>query len=437
MATEYTPVANPAFSPVVRYGMLALTLATLVFLVVTDTLDGLYITNEVTQYGKYYDSVKVSEISVFNAVKKLWDRGGYGLALLVLIFSVLWPYLKFIGLIMAWTLPSRFLSSAAREKMMMILDIFGKWSLIDIWISMLISVPVSTTIDLKYGVSSSTGFEYLWPFFGFVGVTCTAHLITHTMLYLQRSVSYAPPSKESSSSALDYDEKILCCLKVKRSKKSQICVFLSIVTTVVVLSFAIVTEVYYYKHSNPVNFALQNWIYEKTESLIEIGTDFNEKAHLDQESQFDALSFFYFLMGFAGPYGAMLFLLILFFVPMTSSGKRLVYVAAEIAVAWGSLEVILVALLGSARQVAEIASNLKTQDPCTECTPVIETSLESGIILIIIAALLNVLVSYSLLSLAHHGVYGDMVVGTAKSSRVQDEEAPEKDSIVVEESDAP
>lgn len=167
MATEYTPVANPAFSPVVRYGMLALTLATLVFLVVTDTLDGLYITNEVTQYGKYYDSVKVSEISVFNAVKKLWDRGGYGLALLVLIFSVLWPYLKFIGLIMAWTLPSRFLSSAAREKMMMILDIFGKWSLIDIWISMLISVPVSTTIDLKYGVSSSTGFEYLWPFFGF------------------------------------------------------------------------------------------------------------------------------------------------------------------------------------------------------------------------------------------------------------------------------
>lgn len=427
MATDYSPIQNPALSPVVRYGMLALTLGTLVFLIVTDTLDGLYVSNEVTQYGEVIGSVKIYEISIFNAVKKLWDRGGYALALLVLIFSVLWPYLKFTGLFLAWVLPVSILGAAGREKMLIMLDLFGKWSLIDIWITMFIAVALSTEVNLRFDISSGTGFEILWPFFGFIAVTCIAHIITHTMIHLHRSAIYAPPSKESASSVLDYHGKIFCCFDVMRSTVSQVCIFLSIITTVVVLSFAIVTEVYYYQHTNPVNFSLQNWLYEKTESLVDIGADFSDKAHIGKEDTFNALSFFYFLMGIAAPYASMFLLLILFFVPLNASGKRFVYVAAEIAVAWGSFEVVLVALLGSVKQVEEISSNLKTKDPCENCTPVISTSIESGVVLIIIAAILNVVVSYVLLGLSHHAVYGDMVVGAAKSSTVQVEEAPEKD----------
>jgi len=103
-----------------------------------------------------------------------------------------------------------------------------------------------------------------------------------------------------------------------RSTVSQVCIFLSIITTVVVLSFAIVTEVYYYQHTNPVNFSLQNWLYEKTVSLVDVGADFNDKAHLGKEDTFNAISFFYFLMGIAAPYASMFLLLILFFVPLNA-----------------------------------------------------------------------------------------------------------------------
>jgi len=89
------------------------------------------------------------------------------LALLVLIFSVLWPYLKFTGLFLAWVLPVNILGAAGREKMLIMLDLFGKWSLIDIWITMFIAVALSTEVNLRFDISSGVGFEILWPFFGF------------------------------------------------------------------------------------------------------------------------------------------------------------------------------------------------------------------------------------------------------------------------------
>lgn len=57
----------------------------------------------------------------------------YSLAIIIGLFSCAWPQLKLIAMLIAWIVPSSFkyLSVHQRERLLIILDKYGKWSVID------------------------------------------------------------------------------------------------------------------------------------------------------------------------------------------------------------------------------------------------------------------------------------------------------------------
>ena len=83
------------------------------------------------------DNIRVEQLFAFTlggSVTDMWNAGVYPLALLIAVFSGAWPYIKLYMLLWAWFTPSIVISPKRRGHMLMVLDIVGKWSLIDAYV---------------------------------------------------------------------------------------------------------------------------------------------------------------------------------------------------------------------------------------------------------------------------------------------------------------
>lgn len=77
--------------------------------------------------------------SIGQSTVDMWHAGGKELALLILLFSGVWPYTKQLVTLALWFLPPAVVSCPRRESFLLWLDILAKWSMIDIFV-MLITV---------------------------------------------------------------------------------------------------------------------------------------------------------------------------------------------------------------------------------------------------------------------------------------------------------
>ena len=72
---------------------------------------------------------EVFTFSLGDTVLNMWRAGVYTLALLILLFSGVWPYAKLVAMWISWSTPG--LDLRARGQFLKNLDAFGKWSLLD------------------------------------------------------------------------------------------------------------------------------------------------------------------------------------------------------------------------------------------------------------------------------------------------------------------
>jgi hypothetical protein len=79
----------------------------------------------------------------------VWDAKVYALATLIAFFSGAWPYVKLICLFVCLTFPTRYLNQERRETALVIMDILGKWSLIDFYVMILFMSAFALKINLS------------------------------------------------------------------------------------------------------------------------------------------------------------------------------------------------------------------------------------------------------------------------------------------------
>lgn len=90
------------------------------------------------------------EISIFSSVKELWHTGSYWLAIMIVITSVMWPYVKLTLALLSWMLPN-YRSAMTREKLIETIDALGKWSFVDIFVLIIIVVAFRANIPIGFG----------------------------------------------------------------------------------------------------------------------------------------------------------------------------------------------------------------------------------------------------------------------------------------------
>lgn len=108
---------------------------------------------EATLAGKSFKADNFFEFSMAKSTIDIWNAGGKELAIMILLFSGIWPYTKQLITLVLWFLPPRAVSASKRESIFLWLDALAKWSMIDIF------VLVITVAGFRVSVQSpSVGF---------------------------------------------------------------------------------------------------------------------------------------------------------------------------------------------------------------------------------------------------------------------------------------
>jgi Paraquat-inducible protein A len=90
------------------------------------------------------------EFSIARSILDLWNTGGKAIAILIILFSGVWPYTKLLFTLICWFLPPCRLSVTRRGSILCLLDELAKWSTIDIF------VLVISLVAFRISVTSPT-----------------------------------------------------------------------------------------------------------------------------------------------------------------------------------------------------------------------------------------------------------------------------------------
>ncbi len=85
---------------------------------------------------KLWDS---NTYSIITGIQNLWDEKYYVLAVIIFVFSIIFPIAKLCALCAVWFAR---LQEEQRKKLIHFMEIFGKWSMLDVFVSAIIIVWV-------------------------------------------------------------------------------------------------------------------------------------------------------------------------------------------------------------------------------------------------------------------------------------------------------
>jgi Na+-transporting methylmalonyl-CoA/oxaloacetate decarboxylase gamma subunit len=89
---------------------------------------------EATLAGQSFTVGNFFEFSMAFSIVEIWNAGGKELAIMILLFSGVWPYTKQVITLVLWFLPPTTVSVSKRGSIFLWLDALAKWSMVDIFV---------------------------------------------------------------------------------------------------------------------------------------------------------------------------------------------------------------------------------------------------------------------------------------------------------------
>jgi len=130
--SDYVPVK-------LRYAVPAVIVCNILFYVAAHILVLCYINVEAQIAGEQFTIENFLDFRFFEATLRTYHNGGNEMAIFLITFSGIWPYIKLTGALIIWFMPPDRLSVARREKLLLWMDALTRLSIIDI-VTMLIAV---------------------------------------------------------------------------------------------------------------------------------------------------------------------------------------------------------------------------------------------------------------------------------------------------------
>lgn len=87
------------------------------------------------------------EFSMAKSGLEMWQAGAKALAVMIALFSGVWPYTKLLVTLFIWVAPTKWISSKRRGKVLHWMDVLGKWSMVDVFV--LLMTLASFRISIK------------------------------------------------------------------------------------------------------------------------------------------------------------------------------------------------------------------------------------------------------------------------------------------------
>lgn len=103
--------------------------------------------------GEEFNIEGFFEFSMAKSTLEMWNAGAKALAVLIVLFSGIWPYAKQFAALFLWLASPSWVSSKRRGSILHGLDVLGKWSFVDIFVLLLTLASFRISIespDLKF-----------------------------------------------------------------------------------------------------------------------------------------------------------------------------------------------------------------------------------------------------------------------------------------------
>jgi len=147
------------------------------------------------------DKILMSDVAGFSigkSIKDLWNAGIIPLALLIAGLSGAFPYVKVLTMTFCWVTPEKFLSANTRGRVLDAFDAVGKWSMIDVYVLLLIMVGFGVSIKNPRLQILPEGFYgarvFVDPDVGLISFTAAAMLslfLNNLLVYCHRNATEA------------------------------------------------------------------------------------------------------------------------------------------------------------------------------------------------------------------------------------------------------
>ena len=145
----------------VRYGMPLLILGNIAFFLSGHISIAAETAFEAQVAGEKFTLDRFFAFSIMRSTVDMWEAGAIEMAVFILIFSGIWPYVKQLISLVCWFVPPTKLSISTRGSTFLWLDTLAKWSMVDIFVmfvSMVSFKYVGLSVYIFYVVYVSVSF---------------------------------------------------------------------------------------------------------------------------------------------------------------------------------------------------------------------------------------------------------------------------------------
>ena len=296
--------------------------------------------------GKSLWKENIYAFSLSSTIAEMFRAGVYLLMILVLSCSGIWPYAKLVLMMISWIASTRRLPSVKREKILYLLDSLGKFSLVDVYVMVLMMVAFRYNLEFEGAGEVNVYVTPKYGFYAFLFATILSLVAGHIALFYQRktmlpSIPVYSGRRESLSKHVFDDKRGRGLVKLTRRFRRTI-VFALFLTSVLIF-VGVGLKSFHFQFNGVAGTALgADKI--RSFSLVSIGN------HISKSGQDDSFGVHwiqtcYFFFALVMPIVCLLSVFLLFLVPMRLERQQIVFMIAEVANAWSAIEVFVLAIV--------------------------------------------------------------------------------------------
>ena len=331
--------------------------------------------------GRRIQVPSLFDFGLINSVHDMWVAGSWVLSLLVAVFSGFWPYMKLVLMLISFCLPASILSHKSREKILIILDATGKFSIFDTYVMIMmlfsfhfhVQIPVVIQSLAKDGAIVDVFVYAAYGFITLITGTLISLLLSHIITHLHRSLDSHPD--ENKGEKAESHRSIMSFAKVKCMGETPFRIIISFIlflTLGLVIAGSLTQCFSFYFHG------LAGYVLDLLKipphrefSILDLGLSVPAAYENPTDSAIIFTQIVYFLTVLVLPLAFLLFVGILWFVPMTRKAQTIIYAIAEILNAWSCIDVFVIAIVASLTEIEQFTKFI-VGDKCNSIDPIIK-----------------------------------------------------------------
>ena len=331
--------------------------------------------------GRRIQVPSLFDFGLINSIKEMCKAEVYFLALIVALFSGIWPYLKLLLMLISFILPTSILNKRKREKILMALDATGKWSILDSYVMILMLVafhfhiqfPLTEKSEIEKGaivnVFVHAAYGFLTLIIGTLISLCLSHIITH----LHRSLDEHPDQNkgekaESYTALISFAES-----RIFGKKNFKIIISILLILTLCLVIIGSFLTSFSFNFHGLAGYALDLFqiVPHREYSVIQLGFSVPESYENPNDKVIRFTQAIYFITVFIMPVSTLLNIMFLWFIPLPRKIQKFLYNIAEILNAWSCLDVFIIAIIAAIIQISQFTEFI-VGDKCDSINPFIE-----------------------------------------------------------------